>query len=177
MLFCSFQTGLQVFLVVIAVLSVPVLLLGKPLYLYWLQNGSRRLGMYRVRILKCMSACERVQNISKYLFCGCKYADLMSCPVCPQGYERVRRNSEEELYLMRTHDMEEGSSHSELSSSGEHQTEEVSAAEHLHIKPLILNVRLIMNVFWFLSVMLSFVFCCRNSLTWQMNSCIRPSIL
>uniref|UniRef100_A0A672JSF4 V-type proton ATPase subunit a n=1 Tax=Salarias fasciatus TaxID=181472 RepID=A0A672JSF4_SALFA len=42
------QTGLQVFLVIIALLSVPVLLLGKPLYLYWLQNGSHRLGMYRV---------------------------------------------------------------------------------------------------------------------------------
>uniref|UniRef100_A0A671W892 V-type proton ATPase subunit a n=1 Tax=Sparus aurata TaxID=8175 RepID=A0A671W892_SPAAU len=70
------QTGLQIFLVVIAVLSVPVLLLGKPVYLYWLHNGSHRLGLYRV-----------------------------------SGYERVRRNSEEELYLMRAHDMEEGSSH------------------------------------------------------------------
>uniref|UniRef100_A0A8D3BK73 V-type proton ATPase subunit a n=1 Tax=Scophthalmus maximus TaxID=52904 RepID=A0A8D3BK73_SCOMX len=29
-------TGLQIFLVVVALLSVPVLLLGKPLYLYWL---------------------------------------------------------------------------------------------------------------------------------------------
>uniref|UniRef100_A0A4W6GB74 V-type proton ATPase subunit a n=1 Tax=Lates calcarifer TaxID=8187 RepID=A0A4W6GB74_LATCA len=43
------QAGLQVFLVVIAVLSVPVLLLGKPIYLYWLHNGRPRLGMYRVR--------------------------------------------------------------------------------------------------------------------------------
>uniref|UniRef100_A0A4W6G9Y1 V-type proton ATPase subunit a n=1 Tax=Lates calcarifer TaxID=8187 RepID=A0A4W6G9Y1_LATCA len=41
------QAGLQVFLVVIAVLSVPVLLLGKPIYLYWLHNGRPRLGMYR----------------------------------------------------------------------------------------------------------------------------------
>uniref|UniRef100_A0A8C9WZT6 V-type proton ATPase subunit a n=1 Tax=Sander lucioperca TaxID=283035 RepID=A0A8C9WZT6_SANLU len=76
------QTGLQVFLVVIAVLSVPVLLLGKPVYLYWLHNGSHRLGI------------------------------------------------EEELYLMRAHDMEEGSSHSDLSTSGERQTEEVN--EFLH---------------------------------------------
>uniref|UniRef100_A0A8C7FGE9 V-type proton ATPase subunit a n=1 Tax=Oncorhynchus kisutch TaxID=8019 RepID=A0A8C7FGE9_ONCKI len=30
------QTGLQVFLMVVALLSVPVLLLGKPVYLYWL---------------------------------------------------------------------------------------------------------------------------------------------
>lgn len=88
------QNGLQVFLVVIAVLSVPVLLLGKPVYLYWLHNGSRHLGMYR-------------------------------------GYERVRRNSEEELYLLRTHDMEEGSSHSDLSTSGEHQTEEFNLADEL----------------------------------------------
>lgn len=41
------QTGLQVFLLVVALLSVPVLLFGKPLYLYWLHNGGRRLGMYR----------------------------------------------------------------------------------------------------------------------------------
>ncbi|XP_041854932.1 V-type proton ATPase 116 kDa subunit a [Melanotaenia boesemani] len=88
------QTGLQAFLVVIAVLSVPVLLLGKPVYLYWLQNGGRRLGMYR-------------------------------------GYERVRRNSEEELYLLRAHDMEEGSSHSDLSSSGEHHSEEFNFADEL----------------------------------------------
>ncbi|XP_047447831.1 V-type proton ATPase 116 kDa subunit a [Mugil cephalus] len=89
------QTGLQVFLVIIALLSVPVLLLGKPVYLYWLKNGSHRLGMYR-------------------------------------GYERVRRNSEEELYLMRAHDMEEGSSHSDLSSSGEHTDELNFGDEFLH---------------------------------------------
>ncbi|KAM6944727.1 V-type proton ATPase 116 kDa subunit a isoform 2-T2 [Lycodopsis pacificus] len=88
------QTGLQVFLVVIAVLSVPVLLLGKPVYLYWLRNGNHRPGMYR-------------------------------------GYERVRRNSEEELYLMRPQDMEEGSSHSDLSTSGERQTEEFDFADEL----------------------------------------------
>uniref|UniRef100_A0A4W5NBS0 V-type proton ATPase subunit a n=1 Tax=Hucho hucho TaxID=62062 RepID=A0A4W5NBS0_9TELE len=34
------HVGLQVFLVVIALLSVPVLLLGKPVYLYWLHNGG-----------------------------------------------------------------------------------------------------------------------------------------
>uniref|UniRef100_H2UBT5 V-type proton ATPase subunit a n=1 Tax=Takifugu rubripes TaxID=31033 RepID=H2UBT5_TAKRU len=43
------QNGLQIFLVVIAVLSVPVLFLGKPLYLYWLHNGNQHLRMYRVR--------------------------------------------------------------------------------------------------------------------------------
>uniref|UniRef100_A0A8D3BU76 V-type proton ATPase subunit a n=1 Tax=Scophthalmus maximus TaxID=52904 RepID=A0A8D3BU76_SCOMX len=50
------QTGLQIFLVVIAVLSVPVLLLGKPIYLNWLHNGSQRLGMYRVRVLKWVTS-------------------------------------------------------------------------------------------------------------------------
>uniref|UniRef100_A0A8C7RWJ6 V-type proton ATPase subunit a n=1 Tax=Oncorhynchus mykiss TaxID=8022 RepID=A0A8C7RWJ6_ONCMY len=40
-----------VFLVVIALLSVPVLLLGKPVYLYLLHNGGANLmGMYRVRV-------------------------------------------------------------------------------------------------------------------------------
>ncbi|KAM6965475.1 V-type proton ATPase 116 kDa subunit a [Aplochiton taeniatus] len=90
------QAGLQMFLVVIALLSVPVLLLGKPLYLYWLHNGRNRLGMYR-------------------------------------GYERVRRSSEEEMSLMRAEDMEEGSSHSDLSTSREHQKEEFDFAdEFLH---------------------------------------------
>ncbi|XP_060763517.1 V-type proton ATPase 116 kDa subunit a [Neoarius graeffei] len=41
------QAGLQVFLLLVAFLSVPVLLLGKPLYLYWLHKGRNRLGMYR----------------------------------------------------------------------------------------------------------------------------------
>uniref|UniRef100_A0A674DA95 V-type proton ATPase subunit a n=1 Tax=Salmo trutta TaxID=8032 RepID=A0A674DA95_SALTR len=48
------QVGLQVFLVVIALLSVPVLLLGKPVYLYWLHNGgANRIGMYRVLLSVC----------------------------------------------------------------------------------------------------------------------------
>nr|XP_024660237.1 V-type proton ATPase 116 kDa subunit a [Maylandia zebra] len=88
------QNGLQIFLVIIAVLSVPVLLLGKPIYLYWLKNGSHRLVMYR-------------------------------------GYERVRRSSDEDLCLMRAHDMEEGSSHSDLSTSGDHHSEEFDFAEEI----------------------------------------------
>ena len=39
-------------------LSVPVLLLGKPVYLYWLHNGSTRLGMYRVRLRVCVWVCR-----------------------------------------------------------------------------------------------------------------------
>uniref|UniRef100_A0A672ZCS9 V-type proton ATPase subunit a n=1 Tax=Sphaeramia orbicularis TaxID=375764 RepID=A0A672ZCS9_9TELE len=42
------QTGLQIFLVLVALLSVPVLLLGKPLYLYWLYRGGKGLRRRRV---------------------------------------------------------------------------------------------------------------------------------
>uniref|UniRef100_A0AAY4CH58 V-type proton ATPase subunit a n=1 Tax=Denticeps clupeoides TaxID=299321 RepID=A0AAY4CH58_9TELE len=38
----SGQKTLQVFLLVIALLAVPVLLLGKPVYLYWLHKGQNR---------------------------------------------------------------------------------------------------------------------------------------
>lgn len=46
------QTGLQIFLVMIAMLSVPVLLLGKPLYLYWLYRGGKGLRRRRVRAIR-----------------------------------------------------------------------------------------------------------------------------
>ncbi|XP_041098069.1 V-type proton ATPase 116 kDa subunit a2-like [Polyodon spathula] len=82
------QTGLQVFLVVVALLSVPVLLLGKPLYLYWLHNGGKSLGMYR------------------------------------NGYELVRRGSEEELSLLRAEDLEEGVSYTDHGASRDTQPEE-----------------------------------------------------
>uniref|UniRef100_A0A6Q2YNL4 V-type proton ATPase subunit a n=1 Tax=Esox lucius TaxID=8010 RepID=A0A6Q2YNL4_ESOLU len=42
------QNVLQVFLVVVALLSVPVLLLGKPFYLYWLHRGGKGLRLRRV---------------------------------------------------------------------------------------------------------------------------------
>lgn len=38
----------------------------------------------------------------------------------------MRHDSDEELFLMRAHDMEEGSNHSDVSSTREQQTEEVS---------------------------------------------------
>uniref|UniRef100_A0A8C7M3A9 V-type proton ATPase subunit a n=1 Tax=Oncorhynchus kisutch TaxID=8019 RepID=A0A8C7M3A9_ONCKI len=46
------QTGLQVFLMVVALLSVPVLLLGKPVYLYWLHRGGKGLRLRRVSMVE-----------------------------------------------------------------------------------------------------------------------------
>ncbi|XP_076876557.1 V-type proton ATPase 116 kDa subunit a 2 isoform X2 [Brachyhypopomus gauderio] len=51
------QAGLQVFLVAVALLCVPVLLLGKPLYLYWLHHGGKSLGVHR--------GYERVRRLSE----------------------------------------------------------------------------------------------------------------
>uniref|UniRef100_A0A8C1TKW6 V-type proton ATPase subunit a n=1 Tax=Cyprinus carpio TaxID=7962 RepID=A0A8C1TKW6_CYPCA len=51
------QMALQVFLVVVALLSVPVLLFGKPLYLYWLHRGGKSLGVHR--------GYERVRRVSE----------------------------------------------------------------------------------------------------------------
>ncbi|XP_062870650.1 V-type proton ATPase 116 kDa subunit a 2 isoform X3 [Trichomycterus rosablanca] len=65
------QMVLQVFLLVVALLCVPVLLLGKPLYLYWLHHGTKGL---RVR----------------------------------RGYERVRRQSEDDVPPPVVLDEEEG---------------------------------------------------------------------
>uniref|UniRef100_A0A6Q2ZJT1 V-type proton ATPase subunit a n=1 Tax=Esox lucius TaxID=8010 RepID=A0A6Q2ZJT1_ESOLU len=46
------QNVLQVFLVVVALLSVPVLLLGKPFYLYWLHRGGKGLRLRRVSMVQ-----------------------------------------------------------------------------------------------------------------------------
>uniref|UniRef100_A0A8B9N0N9 V-type proton ATPase subunit a n=1 Tax=Accipiter nisus TaxID=211598 RepID=A0A8B9N0N9_9AVES len=48
--FYTGQVALQRFLLSIAFLSVPVMLFGKPLYLYWLHSGGRGIRMYRVSI-------------------------------------------------------------------------------------------------------------------------------
>uniref|UniRef100_A0A8C3J7W2 V-type proton ATPase subunit a n=1 Tax=Calidris pygmaea TaxID=425635 RepID=A0A8C3J7W2_9CHAR len=73
--FYTGQVALQRFLLSIAFLSVPVMLFGKPLYLYWLHSGGRGIRMYR------------------------------------SGYKLIRKESEEELSLLRSHDVEEGTSH------------------------------------------------------------------
>uniref|UniRef100_A0A669E2Q7 V-type proton ATPase subunit a n=1 Tax=Oreochromis niloticus TaxID=8128 RepID=A0A669E2Q7_ORENI len=46
------QIGLQIFLLVVAMLSVPVLLFGKPLYLYWLYRGGKGLRRRRVSLVQ-----------------------------------------------------------------------------------------------------------------------------
>ncbi|GCB82488.1 hypothetical protein scyTo_0021625 [Scyliorhinus torazame] len=77
------QNGVQIFLVVISILSVPVLLFGKPGYLYWKHHGGRNFGTYR------------------------------------KGYTLVRRGSEEEVSLLRTHEMEQGDIHSNHTSQAD----------------------------------------------------------
>jgi len=138
----SIQAGLQVFLLLVALLSVPVLLLGKPLYLYWIhKGGGQRLGLYRVsvpafpfppvfvvsvtNVNTSVLLCTRVTNVALSLSLSLSLFPTLSVSLSPQGYERVRRGSEEELSLMRTHDMEEGGDHGDLSTSRETQTEEV----------------------------------------------------
>lgn len=121
-MFCFLQNGLQIFLVVIAVLSVPVLFLGKPFYLYWLHNGNQHLRMYRVR--PGMHVSEYVRHPQ-----NCKFTDATYASGFCQGYERVRHDSDEELFLLTAHDMEEGSSHSDLSSSVDNQPDNVSKAK------------------------------------------------
>uniref|UniRef100_A0A8C5HB01 V-type proton ATPase subunit a n=1 Tax=Gouania willdenowi TaxID=441366 RepID=A0A8C5HB01_GOUWI len=71
-----FKTGLQIFLVLVAMLSVPVLLLGKPLYLYWLYRGGK--GLRRRRV----SAIKSLFGLYYWIVCLC------TVNVCLQGYER-----------------------------------------------------------------------------------------
>ncbi|KAM4808858.1 V-type proton ATPase 116 kDa subunit a 2 [Rhinophrynus dorsalis] len=71
------QLGFQTFLVIVVFLCIPVLLFGKPLYLYWQHHGGQTFGNYR------------------------------------KGYTLVRRDSEEEHSLLKSHDLEEGEHHSD----------------------------------------------------------------
>uniref|UniRef100_A0A8C1NAH7 V-type proton ATPase subunit a n=1 Tax=Cyprinus carpio TaxID=7962 RepID=A0A8C1NAH7_CYPCA len=57
------QSGFQVFLVLVAVLSVPVLLLGKPLYLYWQHKGRDRCWLiFSPSLSVGLSACTAEQG-------------------------------------------------------------------------------------------------------------------
>uniref|UniRef100_A0A8C0FVM1 V-type proton ATPase subunit a n=1 Tax=Bubo bubo TaxID=30461 RepID=A0A8C0FVM1_BUBBB len=67
--FYTGQVALQRFLLSIAFLSVPVMLFGKPLYLYWLHSGGRGIRMYRMcrlmflfsrAVLCCLNGCKCV---------------------------------------------------------------------------------------------------------------------
>lgn len=57
------------------------------------------------------------------------WTEMCVC-VCEQGYERVRRSSDEEISLMRAHDLEEGTSVDSHSSSSDSQSEEVRWRTH-----------------------------------------------
>ncbi|XP_044131618.1 V-type proton ATPase 116 kDa subunit a2 isoform X1 [Bufo gargarizans] len=87
------QNGFQIFLVVLVFLCVPVLLFGKPLYLYWQHRGGQTFGNYR------------------------------------KGYTLVSHGSEEELSLLRPHDLEEGGSHTGHEALRERDKEEFDATE------------------------------------------------
>uniref|UniRef100_A0A8C6Y466 V-type proton ATPase subunit a n=1 Tax=Naja naja TaxID=35670 RepID=A0A8C6Y466_NAJNA len=69
----SGQMIVQKFLLVVAVLSVLVLFFGKPLYLYWLNNGSQSFGSYRVSKRKFSFASalmeQAIQTIEYCLGC------------------------------------------------------------------------------------------------------------
>ncbi|CAH2295753.1 V-type proton ATPase 116 kDa subunit a [Pelobates cultripes] len=87
------QFGIQVFLMVIVFLCVPVLLFGKPMYLYWQHHGGQTFASYR------------------------------------KGYQLVRHGSEEELSLLRSHDLEEGEDHTNSESQHEQSKETFDFAE------------------------------------------------
>ncbi|XP_005988989.1 V-type proton ATPase 116 kDa subunit a 2 isoform X2 [Latimeria chalumnae] len=91
----SGQVGLQKFLLVVVGFSVPVMLLGKPLYLLWLHKGHQRIGMNR------------------------------------RGYQLLRRGSEEELSLLRTHEMEEGGGPSDHNGNRDSEAEEFNFGDVL----------------------------------------------
>uniref|UniRef100_A0A8C2UBC9 V-type proton ATPase subunit a n=1 Tax=Coturnix japonica TaxID=93934 RepID=A0A8C2UBC9_COTJA len=71
----AFYTGqvvLQRFLLGVAFLSVPVMLFGKPLYLYWLHSGTRGIRTYRVSIDMCLYNVFMNQAIHTIEYClGC----------------------------------------------------------------------------------------------------------
>lgn len=68
-------------------LSVPVLLLGKPLYLYWLFRGGKGLRRRRVSLDKITA------YLSSFFY---SLVSKNSVVASPQGYERVRRVSEDD---------------------------------------------------------------------------------
>lgn len=82
------QTGLQIFLILVAMMSVPVLLLGKPFYLYWLYRGGK--GLRRRRVRRSESHPLPPPPGSERMLQNCNSTSFF------QGYERVRRVSEDD---------------------------------------------------------------------------------
>lgn len=82
--FFSGQVPLQKFLLSVAFLCVPVMLLGKPLYLYWLHSGGRGIRMYRsgYKLIRkeseeelCLLSCHDVEEGSSHLDSGHREGD------------------------------------------------------------------------------------------------------
>lgn len=88
-------------------LSVPVLLLGKPLYLYWLFRGGKGMRRRRVRRVIKHSTCLVLLQLS-VVHCGIR--------VLNQGYERVRRVSEDDNSITPSYEDDEEEGQEELTS-------------------------------------------------------------
>lgn len=82
--FFSGQVPLQKFLLSVAFLCVPVMLLGKPLYLYWLHSGGRGIRMYRsgYKLIRkeseeelCLLSCHDVEEGSNHSDSGHREGD------------------------------------------------------------------------------------------------------
>ena len=91
-------------------MSVPVLLLGKPLFFYWLYRGGK--GLRRHRVSLCC-----VHPLISYLLNPRVNTDDMAPPPLPsQGYERGRRASEEDGAQTPQYDEDEEEGIEELTS-------------------------------------------------------------
>uniref|UniRef100_A0A8C3Y9G2 V-type proton ATPase subunit a n=1 Tax=Catharus ustulatus TaxID=91951 RepID=A0A8C3Y9G2_CATUS len=80
----SFFSGqVSNFLLSVAFLCVPVMLLGKPLYLYWLHSGGRGIRMYRVSTERhSFHQCGRIQLLFYYVFMNQAIHTIEYCLGC-----------------------------------------------------------------------------------------------
>ncbi|KTG06329.1 hypothetical protein cypCar_00041626 [Cyprinus carpio] len=60
------QMGTCSVLVVVLYCRWPVLLFGKPLYLYWLHRGGKSLGVHRVCLCSCVCMCSYLISVHSW---------------------------------------------------------------------------------------------------------------
>uniref|UniRef100_A0A672JT98 V-type proton ATPase subunit a n=1 Tax=Salarias fasciatus TaxID=181472 RepID=A0A672JT98_SALFA len=90
----------------------------------FLMQGESVQPLYPGQVKRRLSTEQIESNVGQNELIITAYCCCFFLP--PDWAAGCLRRSEEEVYLMRAHDMEEGSSHSDLSSSGEQHTEEVN---------------------------------------------------